>query len=283
MGTAAKIQLLGPGLLTLGGVDCGYISGPKLNLDADQVESLTAAWGKTPLDIFQIGTRAELVVVFDEIGMANYAAAMAGATRSTSGSDEVLTFGSYAGVRMTPVELVYTPRASAIATLFGLKAWRVVPVGQRMIDMGIEKTQGMEVTFRFLIDESKTNGENLFRWGVTSVSADTTAPTISSASPSSTAHDTGVSATAAKTITFNEQLNGQTVNVGTVMMVVASEAATVAAVPCTVSLDSTGLIVSITPVSALAATTKYEIIVTPGLKNASNIAYAGIKYDFTTT
>jgi len=280
MADRTKIHLLGPGTVTLDGTDVGYVSAPKLSLTFTEVEALTAAYGDTPLDIFRIAEKAEFTVTFDEIGFQNYQKAIQGATRSTSGSDEDITIGTFAGIRMTAMELLYTPRSSAISTTHALKIWRVVPVSDRVIDMGIEKPQHLEVTFRALIDESKTDGEKLLRFGNVSVSADTTAPTISSSSPTDGA--TGVSVSAAKTITFSEQLNPSTVNTGTVLIVAATETSTSTPIACTVSLDSTGLIVSITPSSSLGASTEYELITTPGIKNASNIAFAGDKRSFTT-
>ncbi len=280
MPAAANIQLLGPGTLTLDSTDCGYVSAAKLNLTFTEVIATTAAYGDTPMAKWRIAEKAQLVVVFDEVGFQNYAKAIQGATRSTSGSDEDLTIGTFGGVRMTPMEGLWTPRASAIATTHALKMWKLVPAGERALDMGIEKQQGLEVTFDLLIDESKTEGEKLFRFGNVSVSADTSAPTISSSSPADGA--TGVSTTAAKTITFSEALNPSTVNTGTVLVVASTETSTSVPIAGTVTLDSTGLIVSFTPTSALAGTTEYELITTPGIKNASNIAFAGDKRSFTT-
>lgn len=281
MADRTKTHVLGPGTLTLDGTDVGYISAPKLKLSFTEVESTTAAYGDTPIDTFRIAEKAELTVLFDEIGFQNYQKAIQGATRNTSGSDEDISLGSFAGTRMTAMELLYTPRNSAISATHAMKMWRVVPVSDREVSFDIDKTQKLEVTFRALIDESKTDGEKLLRFGNVSVSADTTAPTISSSSPTDGA--TGVSTTAAKTITFSEQLNPSTVNTGTVLIVASTETSTSTPIACTVSLDSTGLIVSITPNSALASTTEYELITTPGIKNASNIAFAGDKRSFTTT
>lgn len=275
MADNTAIHLLGPGTLTLDGTDVGYVSEASLALTFTEVEALVAAYGDTPVDTFRIAEKAQFKVIFNEIGFQNYQKAIQGATRNTSGSNEDISLGAYAGVRQTSMELVWTPIASEISTTHALKIWRVVPTGDRTIDFGIESPQGLEATFKAQIDASKTDGEKLLRFGNVSVSADTSAPTISSVNL-----DTGVAT--AKTVTFNEALNPSTVNSNTVVVMLATDSGTQTPVAGTVSLNAAGTVVTYTPSSSLSSATAYNIILTPGIKNASNIAFGGEKRSFTT-
>ena len=278
MADRTNIHLLGPGTLTLGGVDVGYISAAKLSLPVKQVDAKVAAYGDAVLDKFDVGGTPKFSVVFNEASAAQYAKAISGADTNTSGSDIDMTMGKFAGVRATTYELLYVPLDSAIATAFSLKAWRAVPVASPEIDMGIEKPQELAAEFEFLIDESKADGEKQFRWGNVSVSADTTAPTLSSIVPASGAT---VSAPSTVVLTFSEALNPATVTTANIQLFNTS---TNAPVPGSLALSVGNTVVTFTPTSAPVATgSTFVTVVTSGLKDASNNAFAGDIYPFTTS
>lgn len=278
MADRTKIHLLGPGTLTLGGVDVGYISSAKLALPVKQVDAKVAAYGDASLDKFDVGGTPKFSVVFNETSAAQYVKAISGSDTNTSGSDVDLTMGKFAGIRATTYELLYVPLDSAIATAFSLKAWRAVPVASPEIDMGIDKPQELAVEFEFLIDESKADGEKQFRWGNVSVSADTTAPTLSSMVPTPT---TTVAAPSAIVLTFSEALDPASAIVANLQLF---NVTTNAPVPGTLALSTGNTVVTFTPTSApVAASSDFVMVVTSGLKDASGNAFAGDIYPFTTS
>ena len=279
--SSSKMQVLGPGSLTLGGINAGYIEQGKLILGIQDVELTagdTGGDGGTPHDVVHKCTKATLELMLDQVEFQIYAAAMQAAVRETSGANEVLGVGTTAGTKLTPVELILTPVPSAIAATHILKFWRAVPRGDREIVLDANQQQKMKVTFEALWDETKAEGRKLLLFGNTSVASDTTAPTISS----SIDDTTGVSVSAAKDTTFSEQLDPASVNEHTVILFVATETGVQAKVAATVSLDSGGTVVSITPSSALSAATQYNIVFTSGIKDTAGNRFAGSKISFTT-
>ncbi len=277
MADRTKMYLLGPGTLALDSVDVGYVSQAKLSITSKLVEAKTSAYGDGVLDTFDVGAVVKLTVMFDELAFANYVKAITAATRNTSGSDENMSMGRFVGGRQTSMLLDFVPRSSAISTLLALKAWRVVPSGNRDLDLGIDKTQSLNVEFTFLIDESKTDNEKYFRFGNVSVSADTTAPTLSSIAPTD---GQTLAAPATIVLTFNEALNPATVNGGNITVYNYTDESLVAG---TLSLNAAGTVVTFTPTVTLSGSKVYITSVSPGLLNASNIAFGGDVYKFTTS
>lgn len=278
MADRTKMRLLGPGRITLDGTDVGYVSKVKLTFPGKTVVAKTAAYGDGELDHFDLGGSPKISFDLDEIGLATYAKVIIGATRNTSGSDEDLTTGKFAGKRLTAMEFVYTPIDSVIATLFAVKAWRVVPSdGDRVVDQGIEQTQQMNTELTCLVDESKTEGEKYLRFGVVAVSADTTPPTLSSIAPTD-----GQTLSAPSTIvmTFSEALNPDTVIAANISVYNYTDQTPVAG---TLSLNAAGTVVTFTPTVAFTSAKIFITQVSSGLKDASNNAFAGDIYKFTTT
>ncbi len=279
MGDRTKIHILGPGRLQLDGVDAGYVSNAKLTLTNEQVAAMTAAYGKTPLDIFNIGTESKFAVLLDEINMTQYAKTIQGAQRNVSGSDENISVGKFAGTRLTSMLLTFIPIDSSISAALSLTIWRVIPTGNRDVDFGIDKQQSLAVEFEGLIDESKADGYKLLAFGNISVVTDAVAPT---AVFSPADDDTGVLITVAPTITFNKAMDPATLNGANIMMFTALDSEAQTPVTGTVSYNAAGTVATFTPTSSLSGTTAYNLIVTSGAKSASGIAYAGKKISFTT-
>ena len=279
MADRTKIHPLGPGTLTLDGVDVGYVSQVKAAFSFKEIAAMTAAYGDTPLDIFHISTHIKFTVLFDEISMTQYAKAIQAAQRNVSSSLENVSAGRFAGVRQTAMAMVFTPTDASIASLYAFKAWRVIPTNNRDFDFGIDKQQSLNVEFTCLIDESKTDGYKLCIFGDTTVVADAVAPTATF-SPADDA--TGVIVAVAPTVTFNKAMDPSTLNGNNIVLVPAADAGVQVPVAGTVTYNAAGTIATITPTSSLSAATAYNIIVTSGCKSASGIAFAGTKQSFTT-
>ncbi len=274
-----NIHLLGPGNLYLDGVDAGYVSNAKLTLTNEQVAAMTAAHGKVPLDIFNIGTEAKFAVLLDEISMTQYAKTIQGAKRNVDGGDENISVGSFAGERQVSMLLTFIPLDSSIAAALSLSIWRVVPTGNRDIDFGIDKQQSLAVEFEALIDESKANGYKLLVFGNIAVVADNVAPTAVF-SPLDLA--TGVALDVAPTVTFNKAMDPATLNRDNISIWPADDAAAVAPIAAVVSYNAAATVATITPASNLITGTAYNIVVTSACKSASGVRYAGEKTVFTT-
>lgn len=281
--TQASIMVLGPGDYTIDGVAVGHVLKGSLKIPSATVSGTTGQYGDASVAEFHNPQNPMLEIEFAQVDLPIYQKAIQEATLSTSGSDEVLTGGKSAGGRITPVEIIYTPISSSISASRSLKCWYCVPVGEPELVFALEQ-QMLKASFKLLVKEAATEGEKFFKFGTTSVSTDTSAPTVSSTSPADGA--TGVSATAAKTITFDAAIDEATVTgligAGNVFLVAATSTSVAVPVACTLSYNTATFTVSITPNSALGGTTEYDLMLTTGIKDAAGNRFAGAKYSFTT-
>lgn len=279
--TSNEIFMLGPCQLSLDGSDMGYVEDVELSLEFEDFLANVAQYGGAPVKAWHLATKASVKFTMHQVTYAKYNKVMQGSAVITDGVDTALGFGSTAGAGLTPQELILTPEQSATLGDMGkLILWKVVPGESRSIKWNKEH-QKLEVTMVALINESKADGEKLGRFGDAAVSADTSAPTVSTYAPLDDA--TGVATSATVNATFNEALDEDTVNSGTVMLFAGSETGgPQTPVAGTVSYDSALKKITFTPTSALSASTLYEFILTTRIKNASGIAFAGAKSSFTT-
>ena len=286
MTTAAQIgiHLLGPGGLTIDGVESGHVLKASLKIPSASVPGLTGRYGDSSVAEFSSPQNPMFEVEFAQDDLALYARAMMDATRSTSGADEVLGVGKTAGFRITPRELIFTPFASEIATSRILKMFKCVPMGEPELVMGLAQ-QVLKATFKVLVDESQAEGEKFLKWGTTSVSADTSAPTISSQLVADGA--TAQTVSVAQTFTMDAQLDESTVTgengEANAFIIAATETSTAVPVAATVTYDNTLFKITITPTSSLGAATQYNVMLTTGIKDAAGNRFAGYKMDFTTS
>ncbi len=283
MTTAAQsgIHLLGPGSWTIDGVDSGHVLKGSLKVPTGTVPGMTGRYGSASVAEFYDPQNPMLEIEFAQDDLALYARAME-ATRSTSGANEVLGVGKTAGYRITPREIIFTPFASEISASRILKCFKCVPIGEPVFENDL-KQQVLKATFKVLIDETQAEGEKFFKWGNTSVSADTSAPTISSQGVADGA--TGVSAAIAPTFTFDAQLDQATVEgeagKANAFIIAATETSTSTPVAATVTYNNTTYTITITPTSSLSAGIQYNVMLTTGIKDAAGNRFAGYKMDFT--
>lgn len=279
--TSTEIYMLGPCQLSLDGSDMGYVEDVELSLEFEDFLASVAQYGSAPVKAWHLATKASVKFVMHQVTYAKYQKVMNGSSVITDGVDTALGFGSTAGAQLTPVELVLTPEQSATLGDMGkLTLWKVVPSENRSIKWNKEH-QKLEVTVVALVNESKADGEKLGRFGDGAVSADTSAPTVSTYLPLDDA--TGVATSATVNATFNEALDEDTINAQSVMLFTGLEASgPQTPVAGTVTYDSATKKITFTPSSALSASTLYEFILTTAIKNASGVRFAGAKSSFTT-
>ncbi len=113
-----------------------------------------------------------------------------------------------------------------------------------------------------------------YTWSFTTVSVDTTAPTVLSTDPADSV--LGVPLNKAVSVTFSEPMNLTTLNGSTVMLTSAG------GVGVTAALSVVGNVAILQPASFLASSTVYTVTVTTGAKDLSGNALAS-NYSWTFT
>lgn len=281
--TANQIQVLGPVTATIDAVDLGHVLGASLKIPSSTVSGMTGRYGGASVKEFHDPQNPMLEIELAQVDLATYYKAIQAAGYATSAGNEVLTGGRSAGSSLTPVEIILTPISSDVSASRILKCWKCIPMGEPELIYKLEQ-QALKVTFKLIVDESKTEGEKFFKFGTVSVSADTSAPTVSSATPADGA--TGVATSVAPAITFDAALDESTVTgengKANAFLVISGDTGTPAPIAATVTYNSATFIVTITPTSALSSSTAYDIMLTSGIKDASGNRFAGAKYGFTT-
>ncbi len=114
-------------------------------------------------------------------------------------------------------------------------------------------------------------------WSFTTVSTDTTPPTVTATTPADGA--TGVATTAAVTATFSEAMDPATIGASTFELRTAGGAL----VPAAVSYNALTNVATLTPSAALTGLATYTATVTVGVKDLAGNALAAPKvWSFTT-
>ena len=276
-----NIKLLGPGTIQIGGIDAGYVSGVELEITPKLIEAKTAAYGDGVLDYFDGGTEVSIAFMMDEINFQQYSNATAAAATNTNSAGTDLTMGKFVGTRLSTYLITYVPIDSTIATAFSLTIWRAAPTGKRKIDMGIEKTQGLAVTFQALVNEASADGEKYFRWGNIAVSPNATAPTLSTIAPandSSTAHGS----VSDVVMTFSHALDPGSVTAKNFGFYVYDVADVETPIAGALTIDTTGAIITFTPTVPFTAGA-YVVVLGVGIKDGNQNYFAGALYNFTLT
>lgn len=277
--TQASITLLGPATITLDGVNAGHVLSAQLKLPSSTASGMTGDYGNASVAEFHITENPMLEIELAQVDLPIYAKAIQAATLATSGVNEVLEGGKVSGYRLTPIEIIITPVASAISSSRGFTAWKCIPVGEPTISWNLEQ-QKLKATYKLLVDESKTDAEKFFRFGTTSIAADTSAPTISSVTPADNA--TGQSVAVAPVITFAEAIDEATIKTSNIFLVPATSTGVAVPIAASLSYNSSTFAVTLTPTSSLSASTEYDLMITTGIKDGSGNSFAGAKYSFTT-
>ncbi len=273
----SQLHVLGPGQITLDGLDMGFVSKVAIDLTAEQVQLVTSAYGKAPLGVIRLGEEGKITCTFDQVNTVNYAKAISGATRNVSGSDSNVSVGSFGGTRLTPMLFVYVPRDPTLSA-FSLTAWKVVP-GPGSKIMLDETQQNLPVEFIPLIDTSKANGMKLLAFGDITVVTDAVAPTAVLVP----ADDATVAAAAIViTATFNKAMDPATLNTDNIYVVDNAEGIQ-APVAASISVNAALTVATLTPNSTLTVGHTFSLVVGTGCKSASGIRFGGAVENFTTS
>ena len=277
--TRTELQQLGPADIELDDVDFGFALKANAKITYEVTDLVTGHYGKTPLDQVENAIGIEVDVEFTQFNFANMAKLLQQAQNNVSGSDENISAGQVGGTKSTVYKLNIKPANTLITSTHQLQVHRVVVSGSPELPFdGVQGT--VKVTFRGLIDIEKEDGDRLFRFGNVTVSADITAPTLSSHTPTD---GQTLAAPATITATFSEAMDTSSARNGDTVVVVtnptaASEQTRVAGV---ITWNAGRTVMTWT--GTLAGATQYVVALTTGLKNAAGIAYAGTAWNFTTS
>ena len=274
MGTCRTVWGSNPAFQTKGGVEVSYA--PEYH------EVMLDMYGKSPIDEILIGEVMKAKVPIAETTYNNLKAVIPACTEVVDGTGKKkLTIGRYPGWKLSQVAqaLVMHPLTYADDMKdYDITLHKAVPVGDIKFLYEFDKERIYEVTFIGLVDTDRTAGDFIATIGDVSVSANITAPTVVSVVPADAA--TAVSKSTTVVWTMSDNLNSDTVNTTTVAMY---NDATGVAVAGTVVYNDTAKTITFTPSAALAGTTKYSAILTPGIKAKNGVALETIKVtDFTT-
>jgi hypothetical protein len=229
----------------------------------------SAAANFAVVDEYEYGYGADIEIEGDQITLANLARAFAGTLSTTTTTDDTMTAGTGGGGLKTKYQVfVYGLKADGQAKKMSIPAMTF-------------KTDG-EIAPTMKQQTWQCKGSALFQTAINGVfqylpnPAVTTAPTFASCNPAS--GSTSASKTAGIAITFAVALDAADVTTDHIFMLKDSDSTFV---PCTIS--QAGAVVSLVPVSALSGTTKYRVVIVPGLKSGYGVPNPlGYEKSFTT-
>jgi hypothetical protein len=279
--TPSKVLLLGPCNVYVDSVDQGFVADAVATVSFQRTDAMVAEAGDTPIKSWVLANGLSVQFTVKETDLDRWNKLLGGSAVITDGTDKALGIGQSAGTPITPVELMLEPQTqNAVANSLGtLTIWKAVPDGDFAVSWNAEQSQP-QVTMRALFDPDRNEGEKLGRFGDADVSADATAPTVSSRTPADGA--TGVVVSADITRTFNEAMLSDTINARTMLVFEATETGVQTPIAGAVSYDSATRVATFNPTASLGAATEYEVVLTTGIKNSSGLAFAGEKTSFTT-
>lgn len=260
-----QVVNLGGAQVLIGAVDVGHTddTGVKVTVKNAIVEAKAGKYGDAPVGKWINGQRAE--VEFNLIqtsgNFSALASAIPGATVVTNGAgDKKLTFGKVAGTKLIPVTLRLKPYPAGLTPGLDFVAAKAVAIGDFELMYTGNQIQVWKCKFELTIDEAGgADGSFLFTFGDPTISADLTAPTVTTVVPADAA--VAVSVATLITWTLSENLDGNTVvpanvkifkdptGVGPTGLQVAGTAVLTNA--------GAGTTIVFTPTAPLAALTKY--------------------------
>ena len=282
----AKIQLIGPASVSVGGVNVGHTdeTGVKLALANTIVEALAGKYGQSPTKAWMNGQRAEIEFMLTQTELSTLVNALPGGTYTIDTTKEKIQFGKIAGTPLTGVQLIFTPENAAETPDFDLTVPVAVPIGDFELIYSAEGNQKWACKFLVLINEGGgSNGNYLFTFGDASATADTTRPTAGSPTPSDGA--TGVSVSTTVQVTVDEELDANTVDPYSVFLVkdpMAAGAGTKVAGTVVLVNNGASTTITFTPSSNLTAATDYLFTCTDAIKDKNGNRLNWFDTDFQT-
>lgn len=281
-GTLANIEN-GPTKITLGATVLGFTrEGVEVDLGPEWNPVTTDEYGEGWLDAMMASQQITVTMRLAETTIDLLKSLMEGSTKSTSGPDSKVSVGKSAGFRATDTatQLRVHP---IIGTTDDADKSQDLVVHKAFVETGPEvayetaEIRMYEVTFRGLIDPSRTQGDQLFSIGTETVGLDVTPPTVSSTNPTDGA--SGISITASIIWTFDEALDVNTVTLANFIL----NEETVGSVGGSVSYDSGTFEVTFTPTSSMSAAAAHAATATVGVTDeAGNALAANNVINFTT-
>jgi hypothetical protein len=265
-----KNQLFGPVSVSIGGVDVGHTddAGVKCNFKQTIVYAMAGKYGKVPVNAWLNGQDMEIEFNLIQTVKADLSAVLPGATLVTNlAGEQKLTFGRGAGFKLTGVAVVLAPFPASMAPQFNFSIVRAVPIGDFDLVYTGDAFNLWKCKFKALINEAGgAEGSFLWTFGDPAVTADPVAPAVSAVSPIDGAVGVAVGANVVATIT--KDLDGNTVNAGSVHLI-SDPGGAALPVDGTVTLANNGVLTTITfdPTPPLAGTTQHLFIIEGGTPN----------------
>ncbi len=282
----AEEVLLGSVNVLWNSVNQGHIDrdGIEIDIVPEVVESQVGDFGNTPVNAWDDGLTIEgtfKLVQTADFDVPLLAIGDAQGTKVTTGVNSAIGVGNTVGSPMTTNELKFLPIVAANTPTYDLTIHRAMIMGSPKLLFKTTEKQVWEIKFKGLIDENRVSGDQLFKFGDTTIAADVTAPLVSSTVPADAAAAVAVGDDIV--ITMGEAINPDTVTDKTVSIfetpVGSGPTALKVAKALTVSAD--GLTITINPTANLSAATVYMVAL-DGIKDPSGNELIFYVWEFTT-
>ena len=177
--SVANVINLGPCTVSFSSTDLGHVSGVEVTIAEKINEAKIDLAGDAPVAAFTGGITIEAKMTMEESLLASLDAVsnqMALVTGTATGSGAIkLAAGQACGVAITGALLTLTPVDSGKSTKVFAIYKAFVASHSKKIAISPEKQAQWEVVFRGLYDDSRTTGDRLFSFGVTTAQVGTAA------------------------------------------------------------------------------------------------------------
>ena len=267
---STKVVKLGPCSVTVDAVNIGYTgpNGATVNISDEVTFSQVADFGNTNFRGFLTGCMVELEIELAQTELDKMAALASSTTTITDGASYAVGIGKKVGAALSGVQVIVTPVDTNQPTFTIYKA--VANSEYSLPYTGADGATYYTVKFEALADDSKTT-DCLARFGSTSISADTTAPTFTVV-PLDEATDVVV--TSNVIWTFSEELDPATVNTSSVYCVERDDPSENIAGSVTLVNNVASTTITFNPTSDLSASTGYTVFLTQAITDKAGNALA---------
>ncbi len=162
--TNLKSIRLGQCDITYNSVALGYTAGGVVvSIQNDVQETMIDEYGTAPVKSHHKGTRIEVKAILSEYAYNLLSKVINGAVLSVS--EDSMTIGDKGGRELTGALLKLHPTLVS-GVLDDVEIYKAVLIGESKLPFKLEEATTFEVTWLAIIDESKTNGNLLARFGI---------------------------------------------------------------------------------------------------------------------
>lgn len=158
--------------ITYNSVDLGHTKGGcELTLAQDTYEATVDQYGSTPVKVYDKGLRVEVKVTLSEYQLDILKAVLPSSTKVEGAGGtpvDALTFGKEAGDEIAGAALLLHP-IDGNSTDEDVNIYKAVPIGEVKLPYKVDEETTYEVTFLGLIDDSKSDGNLIGKFGTASV------------------------------------------------------------------------------------------------------------------